>query len=68
MTAPSAGLCAVGSEVLLNRGSFEHPALKVVAVYLGPTADQRFHWCQVGPELVRVHEHQVSHPAPEVKS
>lgn len=68
MTAPSASLYPAGCIVAVNRGSFEHPAPKEAAVYLGPTSDQRFHWCQLGAERVRVHDHQISPLATEVKS
>ena len=66
MNAPSAALFPSGTAVAVNRGSFEHPQAKVAAVYLGNSSDLRFHWVQVGAELLRVHEHQISQPAPEV--
>lgn len=66
MNAPSAALFAPGTAVQVNRGSFEHPLAKVPAVYLGNSSDLRFHWVQVGSELLRVHEHQISEAAPAV--
>lgn len=68
MNHTHAPLATNGTPCAVALGSREYPT-RTSGVYLGPSSDARFHWVQlpaeVGGQIVRVHEHQVSFPAPE---